>query len=231
MREIFLNEPELKYVELIRIALSEDDAELRASAIRNVKHDVIAGRLELLFKQAEQGAIADPLNAEFMHWVAISSSQRNEAAYEFFETSKRYESKNEAKLNIAEETGFLIFSSVQDRKFKGIYTRGGIFEQLREVAVQEGVRGVKDKDVLRKLWQTYKGVVHLGMAIKYLEENPDHHFDLLSLAELFRTTLSENCPRGTLKPYVDPKDQFSFVYLSSIWGPRFGNRGLSYAVD
>ena len=231
MIEIFINEPELKYMELIRVALSEESTDLRERAIKNAKHDVVAGRLELLFDQISVDEITGTENTEFLQWVAITSGKRSEAAYEFSETGRRYESKNERKLNIAEEVGFQIFKSIQDQEFKGVHTRGGIFEQIRDVAVEDGVHGARDEDVVRKLWQIYKGVVHLGMAIKYLEENPDQHWNVLELAELYRKTLCQNCPKGTKKPYVDPEEQISFIYISSIWGPRFGNRGLSYAVD
>jgi len=230
MREICLNEPELKHVELIRVALSEQSTELRKRAIKNVKHDVVAGRLELLFEEIGSVGASDPDNAKFMQWAATTSGQRSEAAFEFSETGRRYESKNERKLNIAEEVGILVFSTIRDQRFRGVHTRGGIFEQVRDQAELESVRGAKDKDVLRELWQIYKGVVHLGMAIKYREENPDQHFAVLELAELYRKTLSENCPKGTNKPYVDPGEQFSFVYLSRISGPRFENRGLPFEV-
>lgn len=231
MKTVFINEPDLGHIELFRFALSEDDPELRQRAIRNAKHDVIAERLEFLFYSTTKQDVSGPDNTDFMHWVAISTTQRSEAAYEFSETSKRYENKNERKLNIAEELGFLIFNSIKDGKFRGMHTSGGIFEQIRAVAEEDGTHGAKDKNVLRELWQKYRGVVHLGMAIKYLEENPDQHFDILELAELFRSILSENCPKGTSKPYVHPDEQISFVYLSSIWGPRYRNRGLPFGVD
>jgi hypothetical protein len=230
MQCISLNEPELGYLNLFRAALSEENFELRERAIKNVKHDVVSDRLDRLFKEIGSQGLAAPENAEFMQWAAMSTSQRNEAAYAFSDTSRRYEDKNEQRLNVAEEIGFTIFSSIKDGKFKGVHTRGGIFEQMREQAELEEVRGAKDKDVLRQCWNTYKGVVHFGMALTYCEENLDQHFDIFDVAKFFREILSQNCPKGTRKPYVDPDIQISFVYLSKLWGPRFGNRGLPYDV-
>ena len=83
MIEIFINEPELKYMELIRVALSEESTDLRERAIKNAKHDVVAGRLELLFDQISVDEITGTENTEFLQWVAITSGKRSEAAYEF----------------------------------------------------------------------------------------------------------------------------------------------------
>lgn len=231
LKTVFINEPDLVHLELFRFALSEENPELRERAITNAKHDVIAARLDLLFNYTTKQDLSGPDNIDFMHWAAISSGQRSEAAYGFSETSKRYEAKNEKKLNIAEALGSQVFHSVKDGEFRGMHTSGGIFEQIRAMAKKDGIHGAKDKNVLSDLWQRYRGVVHLGMAITYLEDNPDQRFCVLELAELFRSTLSKNCPKGTSKPYVRPDEQISFVYLSSIWGPRYGNQGLSYGVD
>jgi hypothetical protein len=231
MHDISLNEPELQYLDLIRVALSEESFKLREGAIKNVKHDVVSDRLDRLFKEIGSQGLAAPENAEFMQWAAMSTTQRNEAAYAFSDTGRRYEGTNERKLNVAEEIGFTIFSSIKDGKFKGVHQPGGIFEQMREQAELEEVRGAKDKDVLRQCWNTYKGVVHFGMALTYCAENLDQHFDILDVAEFFREILSQNCPKGTRKPYVDPAEQISFVYLSKAWGTRFGNRGLPFDVD
>ena len=119
MKTVNLNDPDLKHLEMFRIALSEHSMELRLRAIRNVKHDVISGRLERLFGSIGKEGISDPENALFIQWVAITSSKRNDAAYEFSETAKRFEAKLQTRLNIAEEAGTIIFSSIKDRKFKG----------------------------------------------------------------------------------------------------------------
>jgi hypothetical protein len=93
------------------------------------------------------------------------------------------------------------------------------------------VSGARDKDTLRKIWNSYRGVVHLGIAIDYCENHPAQNLHVFHLAELFRKTLSENCPKGTSKPYVDPGEQISFLYISTLSGPRFRNRGLPFGVS
>lgn len=214
---------------LFRVALSEENTQLRERAIRNVRHDVVAGRLEQLFKDVET---EETIDASFFRWVATTSVLRNEAAHEFAETNSRYQAKNEQRLNIAEEIGFVVFETIRVKKNSGVHTPGGIFEQVREkIQKVGGVHGAKDKDVLRMLWATYKGVVHLGMAITFLEQNPDQQTNVLHAAEFFRKILSENCPKGTRKPYVQTSEQINFIYISNIKGPRFRNRGLSYDVD
>ena len=124
----------------------------------------------------------------------------------------------------------LIWMSVQDKKFEGVHTSRGILQQVRDDAKFSAVGGAKDVDTLRNIWKMYRSVVHLGMAIDYCLDNPSQKMDVLELAELFRLGLSQNCPKGTSIPYIDPAVQISFVYLSRLWGPRFGNRGLPYYV-
>ncbi|MGH1575746.1 hypothetical protein [Planktotalea sp.] len=172
----------------------------------------------------------DPKNAEFVEWIASSTTERHEAGFELSQTGQRFESKNELKLNIAEHIGLLIFHTVQDEKFEGLHSFGGILEQVSDDARRTNTRGAKDIDTLRKNWNTYRGVVHLGLAIDYSEEYPDQGFHVLHLAELFERTLSENCPKGTSKAYVDQGGQIHFTYRSKLYGPRFLNRGPPFGV-
>lgn len=231
MHEVSLNCFDLQFIGSFRIALSEENVELRKCAIRNVKHDVIAHRIDLLLQELDGDWRSIPEDPIFMRWVAKTSGRRNDAAYAFAETGRRYEAKNERKLNIAEHIGLLIFLSVQDKTFKGVHTSIGILDRVRYEAKKGGVRGARDIEVLRKIWKTYRGIVHLGMAITYCDDNPDQDLNVLHLAELFRQTLSQNCPKGTSKPYVDRSEQTSFVYLSKVSGPRFRDRGLSFEID
>ncbi|PUB12695.1 hypothetical protein [Yoonia sediminilitoris] len=129
MAEVGINEFDLQFIELFRIALSEETNELRHRAIKNVKHDVVNGRIELLMKEKGPKWASDATNRNFIEWVAATSIQRNDAAYEFSETGKRYEAKNERKLNIAEHIGNVIFLSIRDGKFEGVQVNGGILER------------------------------------------------------------------------------------------------------
>lgn len=231
MLTITINEPQLLSIELFRLALSEDNSEQRLQAVRNVKHDVVASLLTQLF----DGSVlenADPeIDAEFMQWVAKTSGERHEAAYELAQTAKRYESKNERKLNVAEQIGSLVWLSIQDKTFRGVHSESGLLDHVQHQARNLGVSGARDKDTVRKIWNTYRGVVHLGMAIDYCDESADQNLNVLHVAERFRRDLCLNCPKGTSKPYVDPDEQVSFIYISKLWGPRFRDRGLQFEVD
>ncbi|NRB17768.1 MAG: hypothetical protein HRU33_09440 [Rhodobacteraceae bacterium] len=231
MLTISINEREIDFIELIRLALSEGSIEERVQAIKNVKQDVVAWRINMLSGEHGTCWASDPNNAEFVQWVAKSSAERHEASFEFLLTTRRYEDKNNHKLNIAEHIGELIWLSIQDEKFEGVQTDRGILQQVRDDAKESGVRGARDRDTLRKIWNTYRGVVHLGRAIDFCENYPEQKWDVLHLAELFRKGLSENCPKGTSKPYVSPDDQISFVYSSKLSGPRFRDRGLPFNVE
>ncbi|WIY24193.1 hypothetical protein [Parasedimentitalea psychrophila] len=200
-------------------------------AIKNVKHDVVAWQIDMLSGEHGTCWTSDPNNAEFVQWVAKSSAQRHEASFEFLQTTRRYEDKNNDKLNIAEHFGELIWLSIQDKNFEGVQTDRGILQQVRDDAKESGVRGARDRDTLREIWGTYRGVVHLGRAIDLCENYSGQKWDVLDLAELFRKGLSENYPKGTSQPYVSPDDQISFVYLSKLSGPRFRDPGLPFYVD
>tara|TARA_R110002020_G_scaffold132643_6_gene296190 strand:- start:4434 stop:5129 length:696 start_codon:yes stop_codon:yes gene_type:complete len=230
MLKISINEPELKFVELIRLALSEETKEQRERAIKNVKHEAVAARLDLLAEEGDSNWATDPDNANFVQWTIRTSAERREAAYEFSQTTRRYEERNERRLNIAEHIGKLIWLSILDRKFEGVQTEIGILQQVRDDAKSHAVSGARDIDTLRKVWATYRGVVHLGMALDFCEEHPMPQANLLHVAEQYRLELSQHCPKGTSRPYVSSEEQISFVYLSSLKGPRFRDRGLPYEV-
>ena len=76
MAEITINEYELNFIDLFRLALSEEDHEKRECAIQTVRHEVIAARLERLSDEHGDDWYSDPSNAKFLEWVARSEAQR-----------------------------------------------------------------------------------------------------------------------------------------------------------
>ncbi len=231
MIEIHINEPELHSIDLFRAALSEETNEQRQQAVAFLKQDIVSTRLEALTVEQGENWFSDPANVELVQWIARTENVRHEAAIELMQNARRYDDINGRKLNIAEHIGTQIWLSIQEGKFEGVYSDTGILQQVRDDAKDSKVRGARDKDLLREIWRCYRGVVHLGMAITVCEENPEHGMNIIGLSEIFRGGFSENCPKGTSKPYVSPSEQFSFVYLSKLWGPRFQNRGLSFDID
>lgn len=220
--------PEGNWPEMFRVALSEPDHDARLCAIRAVRHEVAFYSLRELFSSRCYTECVSSSDYNFLKWAAETAMIRHEAMLQFAEVANRYESSNERRLNVAEEIGFTIFESVKDEKFRGVHTPGGILEQVREKSQKEKVHGGKDIDTLRTVWKTYCGVVHLGMAITYLEEHSVQHFHFLQLAEFFRELLSTSCPKSTKAPYVLASKQIKFLYLSSLKGPRFQDRGLPF---
>lgn len=229
MIEIPINQPELLSIDLMRIALSEPSDGERQEAIKSIKLDIEASHLKALSTKFGALWTQDPKNAALVQWVAATTHERHEAAVQLSQIGERYDAKNERKLNIAEHIGMLIWLSIQDGRFEGLHTRGGILEQVSDDAREFKVTGAKDKDTLRKIWNSYRGVVHLGMAINHCEDNPSQN--ILHLAERFRRSLCENFPKGTSKPYVNQSIQFSFPYKSKLWGPRYANRGLPFGIE
>uniref|UniRef100_UPI00248FA41A hypothetical protein n=1 Tax=Litoreibacter halocynthiae TaxID=1242689 RepID=UPI00248FA41A len=204
MITIPIDQSELLSIELIRMALSEESQDARVKAVKAVKHDIVATRVALLTDRYGPDWTHEPENADLVRWIADSAAERHEAVHEFSEVKTRYEAKHEKKLNVAEHTGKLIWHSIQDGKFEGVQTPNGILQQVQDAGREENIRGAKDKDVIRKNWSTYRGVAHIGMAIDFCESNPSRKNDILKIAEQVRRSLSQNCPKGTSKPYVDP---------------------------
>ena len=205
--QVPLNEPECVVLELFRMALNEETVEDRLSAIEVMRHEVVSMGLDSF-------TITEASSPKFVRWVANTAQQRCEAAHAYHEIAQRYESKNERHLNIAEFIGKKVWDSIETGKFQGVQVAGGLLEQTSDYARDMGVRGAKDLDVLRKIWKRYRGVVHLGMAMDYIEEHPETRVHVLQLAERIRLGLSTNCPKGTSIPYVDPQEQISFLYVS-----------------
>lgn len=205
--QVRLNEPQCAALGLFRMALSEATAADRLSAIEVMRHEVVSMGLESF-------PITQASSPKFVRWAATTAQPRYEAAHAFHEIAQRYNSKNERQLKIAEYIGKKVWDSIETGKFQGVQVAGGLLEQTSEYAREMGVRGAKDLDVLRKIWKRYRGVVHLGMAMDYVEEHPETRVHVLHLAERIRLGLSTNCPKGTSIPYVDPQEQISFLYVS-----------------
>ena len=230
MRVVSINEPELTFIELFRIALSAETLAARLAAIRLVKHEVIAARLQTLARNPGPSWTRDPSNEDLVDWVALTAAERDEAIYELSRVFRVYEEQNERRLNVAEHAGKLLYLSILDGKREGVQTPAGILYQVTAAGKAHGIRGAKDKDVVRKSWGTYRGIVHLGMAMDLCEDRKAPLEAVLTLAEKIRRLLSETCPKGTQQPYVPCEEQISFVYRSNIYGPRFQNRGLPYGL-
>ena len=219
-----INEFELPFLSLIRVALSEDSLTAQIQAIADVHQETLGQRLSILPKGWED----DPHNLDLVKWVAATSSSRQDASIRFAEVARRYEAHNERRLAIAEHIGDKVCLSIRDNKFEGLQKATGILQRVCDQAEEEAIRGAKDRDTLRKVWRNDRGVVHFGMALEYCEEAPEKDLNVLFVAEHFRRALSQSCPRSTNDPYVDPAIQISFRYISGIQGPRFQNRGLPF---
>jgi hypothetical protein len=209
--EVAIYEPELLCVEMLRVALSEETLEARLRAIENVKYDVRTSAAESLFSGKRQ-VNDDPRYIASLHQIAKTSGRSYEAAYELAQTTQRFETKNERKLNIAEHIGNVVLLSIYTKKFQGVQTDDGILTQVQCDARKHNIYGGKNHDTLRDIWRTYRGVVHLGMAMAYCEDNPNADVNVLHLAEEYRRALSENCPKKAVDPYVDSSLQIKFTY-------------------
>ncbi|MBE9639770.1 hypothetical protein [Salipiger mangrovisoli] len=230
MFKVSVNEAEGLYLELFRIALSAEGYAARVEALRHVKHVVVAERLKVLAESEGTSWTSEPENQSLVTWTAQTAAERDDAIYEFSRASRTYEDRNERRLNIAEHAGKLIYLSILEGKRQGVQTPSGILYQVTLAGREHGISGARDKDTVRRSWGAYRGIVHLGMAMDFCEDQPVQPEEVLFVAERIRRVLSESCPKGTSEPYVPPEEQISFVYESGTWGPRFRDRGLPYSV-
>ncbi len=228
--KVAINEIELGFIGLFRVALSAPTHEERLAAIRCVRHEVIAARLQEINKKPGPDWVKHDGNRDLVAWVAATAGEREDAIYEFSRVCQAYDDRYERPLNVAEQIGKMICISIVDGKFEGVQTKDGILYQLGFQGRKYSIRGAKDKDSIRKAWRDYRGVVHLGMALDFCEELPAPFESVFLIAERYRKMLSQSCPKGTKKPYVDTEQQFFFSYESSVYGPRFLNRGLPFTL-
>ncbi len=211
-----IDEKELRFLDLFRVSVSEKTVELRKRAIRNVRHDVIATLIRSLPNAMDQLPNLSVTRQKVYRSINSTASARHEAAWEFAATLQRYEDRNERKLNIAEEAGFLIIGTIGNGRRQGVHTPDGILSQVRDLGIKENVRGAKDSDTIRQTWMCYRGVVHLGMAIGETVGKIRCLSEILELAETYRCLLSSQCPKGISKPYVPEPEQISFPYISTF---------------
>lgn len=203
--QVPLNELECECLQLFRMALSEETEEDRIRAIDIMRHEVVSISLGNF-------PVDKSSHPKFVQWVAETAQSRYDAAHNLHGIARRYEGYNERKLNIAEYIGKCVCDSIQAERFQGVQVKGGLLEQTQDYTKQNKISGGRDLDVLRRTWNTYRGVVHLGMAMDYCEDHPETTWHVLDLAETFRTKLSSNCPKGTSSPYVNPEAQISFLF-------------------
>jgi hypothetical protein len=227
---VAINEVELMFIGLFRVALSVPTHEERLAAIRCVRHEVTASRLHEINRKPGPDWVHDENNRELIAWLAATAGEREDAIYEFSRVCQAYDDRYERPLNVAEQVGKMVCTSIDDGKFDGVQTKDGILYQVGVQGREHSIRGSKDKDSIRKAWRDYRGVVHLGMALDFCEQLRAPFENVFFVAEWYRRMLSESCPKGTKKPYVNAEQQFSFLYESSIYGPRFLNRGLPFTV-
>jgi hypothetical protein len=193
------------------MALSEDSQEKRLRAIEVVTHDVVARQLNLFASSKGKGWPSDPKYSEFSNLVMQSAGERYEAAIEFGEISRRYDEGTDRNLYVAELVGMYILMTIKAQSFQGLHPEGGIFEQVRAYARDNEITGARNKALLLEHWRTYQGVVHLGMAMQLCAANPEQGYDVVDLAEGIRLDLNSHGPKNRNTPYVNEKNQISFV--------------------
>jgi len=211
MKTISLDGAQQTSINLYRMALSEESQEQRLRAIEVVTHDVVARQVALFTSDKGKGWMSEPRYSEFSQLVMRSADERYESAMEFGQILRRYEEENDRSLYVAELVGMHVLISIKEGSLHGIHASGGIFDQVRLHARENEIPGARTKAALLKCWRTYRGVVHLGVAMRLCGANPEQGHEVLTVAEGIRQELSSRGPGNRSDPYVDQKEQISFV--------------------
>ena len=183
MLTVSVNEVEGLFLEQLRIALSAEDHESRVAALRCLKHVVIADRLRALTDSEGVDWASEPENQTLAIWTAQTAADRDEAIHEFSRIARTYDDRNERRLNIAEHTGKLVYLSILEGKREGVQTPAGILYRVTLAGREYGVSGARDKDTVRRSWGAYRGIVHLGIAMDYFEDQTVPSHQVLFTAE------------------------------------------------
>ena len=204
----------ISHLGILRVTLSEPTPASRLRAIQNAPHEAQANLIGIFVRDERRWDLGLFINLVIHDWIAETAEKRHEAIWELGQTFQRFEERNERKLNIAEELDFHIIDTIRTGKLEEVQTKTGILARVQDQARREGVRSGKDKDTVRKLWNSYRGIVHLGMALDHCENHVGQQLSVLTVAEDFRKQLSESCPKRTSEPYVDSSEQIKFILKS-----------------
>lgn len=213
--ELIGAEVELGVLQLYRAALSKKGKQARCEALEGLTKKLDAERLGALqnSKFANVGLVAT--SDDFNRTIATEYVENTKKISAFDRALEAFEKpRGKLPLFAAETIAREIWRSVVEGKNVGVFSRRGIIERLTDQARVQGLQGVKDKDVLRRHWKEYKCVAHLGAGLQIGEHHNLDPIASLGVAEEVRYVLSNECPKGTSKPYVEEEEQISFVFRS-----------------
>ncbi len=215
MLTVYIDELDLTSLEYYRAALSEVTFDGRKKAISDFSKQMELWQLKGLTNSVLWRSQVLSTSPEFLRQMASETPVGSEGAVAFSQCVSRFNSGQGRKLRIAEQIGLEIWKSIEAGKFRGLHSKTGILDTVSHKARKLGFPGARDLNVLRKIWMTYRGVVHLGVARTFCKEKGLDNTSLLEVAEGIRRLLSTQCPKGTKTSYVDEDDQISFVYKST----------------
>ncbi|MBB5723353.1 hypothetical protein FHS72_002993 [Loktanella ponticola] len=215
MLTVYIDELDLTILEYYRAALSEDTFDGRKKAISDLAKQVKLWELKGLMKNDEWKKEMLEEKPENLLQMALDIAEWSDGAVAFTHVISRFDNGQNRKLRIADQIGLEIWRSIKAGKFRGVHTVIGVLNTVRHKTQKLKFNGGRDKNGLREKWNTYRGVVHFGIARAFCKERGLDNHALLEVAEGIRRQLSSNCPKGTSKPYVDEGEKISFVYKSS----------------
>lgn len=214
---IELNQYELLLGDLIYVPLAEPDPVLRAKTLEAFR--------QVARQYSADGYRSTKDHPAHQHLRASAYLTPTEDDYqdiadgngEFTEAVGRFRQQHQRRFNVAINIAERLFLTTHDNEFRGLYsTPNGIFSQVSEMARENGIRGAQDKDTLRGIWNHYRGIIHLPLAMELSKHSKEDPPPLLPFARSLQQAFSQNCPRNSSKPYVPAHEQISFVEISML---------------
>lgn len=178
---------------------------------------------QLILKVDEQDALCEShpnaqveLQENPLRWRSGHVGRVGEAERHIGQVEARFKRTQGRHLCIAEDIGQLALNSIADGEFRGVRTDTGLIESYCHDARKKGARGATDRKSVEGIWTKYRGVVHLGLVIDYLERIGDSLDEVFKKAWYFALLLASGYPKGTGKPYVPPDEKINFIEYQSV---------------
>lgn len=120
----------------------------------------------------------------------------------------------------AEKIALKAWLSITDGSNRGVYSLKGLIQEVADEA-RSGDGPLRDPEIVRGHWKTYRGVAHIGAALMIRAgEGLDFESTLL-LAEEIRFALSHEKPRRSKVVYCPEREQYSFFLFQGDNIPGF----------
>lgn len=209
------SEADVLAVEWYGAALSARGDDNRIAAIKGLYEKMTLIETDAFLNKSNfgQAGVLVPTD-ELAKSMTYSMSERMAKIAYFEKILAAYNNGSRMALFSSELIAREIWFSITEGDNRGVYSASGILERVSHECRKLNLRGARDIDTLRKHWNEYKGVAHLGAGLLIARVQGHDDETGLLIADEIRHSLSHECPKGQKRSYVDEQIQFSFLFKS-----------------